>query len=229
MILHPEPEFFSTEMKLLVIDGLDTLVNLDYPRFHTSTSVRPEQQKWQNGRRYALLGSVVSALNKLAILRNTAVVVTTSSSTRSRAEDGLGAALVPGIGGVEWDSGIWSRLVLFRDFSGRFVGIQKSQGKNLIARDGSGDTGTLVRFEMNASGGLQETRVEQAKDSATTRPAEQRLPVRPPKRSYDEIADSEDEDVDEYGWADSDEHALAVENFAGDEHPVSGPQGGDGV
>lgn len=227
MILQPKPELLPPELSLLVVDGIDTLINLDYPRFQTTTtSIKPELQKWQSSRRYAMLGSVVSALNKLAVLHNAAVVITTSCSTRSRAENGLGAALVPGIGGAEWDGGIWNRLAIFRDFGGRFIGVQKSQGKNLISRDGAGETGKLVCFDINANGSLQEIQANRPTEDAASGAAKQRPNiVKPPKRSFDEIADSEDEDVDEYGWADSDEHALAVESFASAENSVPTEKG----
>ena len=38
-------------------------------------------------------------------------------------------------------------------------------------------------------------------------------PVKPRKRNFDEIADSEGEDVDEYGWAETDDDAIAAEGL----------------
>ncbi len=173
---------------------------------------KTEQQKWQAGRRYAILGSLVSALNKLAVLNHLAVVVTTGCSTRMRSDNGLGAALVPGIGGQEWDGGIWNRLVVFRDFSGRFVGVQRCQGKSLISRAEVGELGKLVSFEITAEGRVQERLALKPNDATITLHQKHKM-TSAPKRSFDEIADSEDEDVDEYGWVDADEHALTVEGL----------------
>lgn len=214
MTLHPKPDFFPPDIHLLVLDGLDTLINLDYPRYQTHTSMKPEQQRWQAGRRYAILGSVISALNKLAVVHNMAVIVTTSCSTRMRTDIGLGAALVPGVGGAEWEAGVWNRLVVFRDFSGRFVGVQKCQGKTLVSREGIGEAGRLVPFDMASNGRLQERELGRPEDRTEVEGQKQRpTPVKPPKRSFDEIADSEDEDVDEYGWADADDQALVMEGL----------------
>lgn len=220
-MLYPKSDFFPSDIRLLVLDGLDTLVNLDYPRYQTHTSLKPEQQRWQAGRRYAILGSVISAFNKQAVLHNMAVIVTTSCSTRMRADSGSGVALVPGAGGAEWEAGVWNRLVVFRDFSGRFVGVQKCQGKTLVSNHEVGEAGRLVCFDIAADGKVREREISTAVDRTVGSTTKQKPNLaKPPKRSFDEIADSEDEDVDEYGWADADEQALAIETLAGEDQPI---------
>lgn len=131
-----------------------------------------------------------------------------------RADSGLGVALVPGIGGAEWDGGVWNRLAVFRDFCGRFVGVQKCQGRILISREEVGEAGKLVCFDINPDGILSERQVDKPMDGAVVGgPKQRRSPVKPPKRAFDEIADSEEEDVDEYGWIDAHEHALVIEGL----------------
>lgn len=218
LILHPPREFFHSTCGLLVIEGLNALVDLDYPRYLFTNAAKSEPQKWQAGRRYAILGSLVTALNKLAVLSNIAVVVTTGCATRMRPDSGLGAALMPGIGGAEWDSGIWNRLAVFRDFEGRFIGISKCRGKSLISREEVGEVGRIVGFNLDANGHPHERQLGNAThgDSAP-RVKLKASPLKSMKRSFDEIADSESEDLDEYGWAETDEDAVAGDSLAADD------------
>ncbi|KAK6391396.1 hypothetical protein LTR65_004560 [Meristemomyces frigidus] len=206
LILHPRSSFPPDRASLMVIDGINTLIDLDYPRFPFAGSTKTEQQKWQTGRRYAVLGSLVSALNKLAVLNNVAIIVTTGCASRMRTESGLGSALVPGVGGGEWDGGVWTRLVVFRDFGGRLVGLQKCQGRSLISREEVGEVGRIVGFDITEYGTLRERTTKKGAEQALTKTV--RSPVRPRKRTYDEVADSDGEDADEYGWAEMDEDAL---------------------
>lgn len=216
MTIHTPQRLISEKTSLLVIDDLHILFDLDYPRQQFTSATKTEQQKWQAGRRYAILGSLVSALNKLAVLNNLAVVVTTGCSNRMRPDSGLGSALVPGVGGAEWEAGVWNRLVVFRDFGGRFVGIQKSQGKSHISREEVGETGRLIGFDITSNGAVQERQAAKTADGATAALAKARIsPVKPRKRAFDEIADSDGEDVDEYGWAEADD-AIAAEGLMGD-------------
>lgn len=220
IILHPRPDFPPDRTSLLVIDGINTLVDLDYPRFHQfGASTRTEQQKWQATRRYAVLGSLVNGLKKLAALNDIAVIVTTGCSTRGRNDSGLGLALVPGLGGSEWEAGIRSRMVMFRDFGGRFIGVQKCQSRSLISREEVGEVGKVFRVDTAENGSLR----GQAADVDVVEPTIDHLapakiissPKKPRKRVYDEIADSEGEDVDEYGWAETDEDVIATEGLGG--------------
>jgi hypothetical protein len=213
LILQPRPDFLRTGTSLLIIEGVNALIDLDYPRFPIMSSNKTEQQKWQSGRRYAVLGSLISALNKLAVLNNLAVVVTTGCASRMRSDSGLGSALVPGVGGTEWDSGIWTRLVVFRDFSVPLIGLQKCQGRSLISREEVGETGSVIGFEVDTDGLLRERQRERGNIVQEVAKAV-RSPVKPRKRTFDEVADSEGEDEDEYGWADTDDDALAAEALA---------------
>ena len=229
-ILNPPASFLPEKTSLLVIDDLHTLVDLDYPRGAYSAAAKTEQQKWQAGRRYAILGSLVSSLGKLAVLNNIAVIVTTGCSSRMRSDTGLSAAIGPGVGGSEWEAGIWSRLVLFRDFSRRFLGVQKSSGRNITPLDPVGDIRNGIAFEINQDGSLQEHII----DLTSSHPTSSIPPVTKKssspvkvvrKRVYDEIADSEeDEDLDEYGWAEKDDEVLAGEGLVDEHKPAAAEQ-----
>ncbi len=218
LILHPREDSIPPKAVLLVIDGLNYLMDIDYPRYQIAASNKTEAQKWQAGRRYAVLGSIVSALSKLAVINNMAVVVTTGCATRMRHDSGLGAALVPGIGGLEWESGIWNRIVVFRDFASRLVGVQKCQGRSAISREEVGEPGHLIAFEFGPTGSALERMMQKGAGITLVQPVKSKAsPAKPRKRAIDEIADSEGEDMDEYGWADADDGA-----FTGDGPAVDG-------
>ena len=221
--MHPPSNFVPPRCNLLVIEDLNSLIDLDYPRYQFATSTKTEQQRWQAGRRYAILGFLVSAINKLAVLNNLAAIVTTGCVTRMRPDSGLGAALVPAIGGPEWDGGIWNRLVVFRDFGGRIVGVQKCQGKSLIPREEVGEIGRLVAFNITSGGVVGERPASEGPQSLPAQQVKPRMsPVKPRKRNLDEIANSEGEDVDEYGWAEKDDDAITAEGLIDDGQAANG-------
>lgn len=216
-ILHTGQDFFPEKTSLLVVDGVNTLVDLDYPRFPYTSSTKSEAQKWQAGRRYTVLGNLVTGLNKLAYLKKFAVILTTGCSTRMRYDSGLGAALVPGVGGAEWEAVIRSRLVIFRDFGGRLIGVTKCQGKSFINREEVGEIGRVIGFDLAEDGSLQEKKKTIDAEAQKLLQKVHRSPLKPRKRNYDEIADSDGEDVDEYGWVEADDEHLAAKD-AGGEH-----------
>lgn len=225
LILHSPTTFPRQGTTLLVIEDLQTLIDLDYPRMPFGNASRSDQQKWQATRRYAVLGSLVTALGKLAVMHDMAVLVTTGCASRPRHDSGLGAALGPGVGGSEWESGIWSRTVLFRDFNGRFAGVQKCNGRNLTPLDPVGDIRNVTGFEISAGGWLKEQVIDltsSAPRANTRQPSKvASSPVNAVrKRNYEEIADS-DEDADEYGWAEKDEDAITGGGLVDEHKPAN--------
>jgi len=223
---HPPAWFPPTNTSLLVVDGLHTLVDIAYPRYSSASQyTKSETAKWASGRRYSALGTLVSALKKLAALHNIAVIITTGCATRMRPGSGFGAVLVPGVSGMEWDNSITNRLVLFRDFpvhragneattntkSARFVGVTKLHG-NTVAEEG--DVGHVVEFEIHDSGLKGVGDAEVGKDDLTAAALSSVprsgvvSPIKNRKRKLDVIDDSEDEISSEYGWLAEDEVAA---------------------
>jgi hypothetical protein len=196
--------------------------------FHASASSKPHSkntdvEKWASNRRFAIQADLISKLNKLATLHNMAVLITSQTVTRIRS--GQSALLMPAISGVEWDQGIATRLVLFRDWPPNDVvtlGGDKERWKRLryagvIKVNGAlqGEDGrfhTVVPFSVE-SGGLQELEMPAEKLTGVISSS----PVKARKRSFVEIADSEDEggSEDEYGWDEEDE--VAAEGLIVDE------------
>lgn len=225
LILHSPSTFLQQGTTLLVIDDLQTLIDRDYPRMPFGNASRSDQQKWQATRRYAVLGSLVTALGKLAVMHDMAVIVTTGCASRPRHDTGLGAALAPGAGGSEWESGVWSRTVLFRDFNGRFAGVQKCNGRNLTPLDPVGDIRNVTGFEISAGGWLKEQVIDLTSSAPQANTRQPSKAASSPanavrKRNYEEIADS-DEDADEYGWAEKDEDVIAGGRLVDEHKPAN--------
>lgn len=163
LTLHTPESFPPRNTALVVIDGLHAIFDVAYPRYRPGGySNKNDASKWAAGRRYSVLGSLIAALKKMAALHDMAIIVTTGCATRVRTGSGLGAALVPGVGGVEWDSGITNRLVIFRDLAprkerqsqrynggtatcARFIGLQKVNG---LSCGDDGDIGHLIAFKI---------------------------------------------------------------------------------
>jgi hypothetical protein len=118
LFLHPPASFPPAGTGLIVIDSISTLVENAYLRSHDDrSSKKSDAAKWAAGRKYAVTGEMVSKLGRMAAVSNLAVLITSQTITRIRS--GLGALLLPAISGLEWENGISTQLVLFRDWPPR--------------------------------------------------------------------------------------------------------------
>ena len=139
---------------------------------------------------------------------------------------GAPLGLVPGVGGSEWETGVWARAAVLRDFAGRFVGVSKARGTAVAP--GTAGLGTVVAFDIG-EGGLATEDARKQQDHAASDEARKAVtlsPVRGRKRALEEIADSDDdEEADEYGgWAGLEEDALAgVDVIGGDVADAEAP------
>ena len=107
------------------------------------------------------MNDLISALSKVAALHDIALLITSQTITKIRA--GSRALLVPAISGAEWENGISTRLVLFRDWvagkgkcnpadaatlqNARFAGILKANGMTLANEGGVGE---VVAFTIGS-------------------------------------------------------------------------------
>lgn len=161
LIVHPPSSFPPPNTSLIVIDSLSTLFDNAYPRNADDRRARNrnDQSRWAAGRKFAVMNEVVSRLGRIASLHDIAVLLSCQTITRIR--EGSRATLVPAISGTEWDSGISTRLVLFRDWvpgqgkwndadsnrlrRARFAGLVKVNG--VISAD-EGGVGNVVPFTI---------------------------------------------------------------------------------
>lgn len=105
------------------------------------------------------MNELISTLTRVAAVHDLALLITSQTITRIRA--GSRALLVPAISGAEWENGISTRLVLFRDWvpgqrksnkkdgarlqKTRFAGVLKVHGA-VLADDGG--VGRVVPFAV---------------------------------------------------------------------------------
>lgn len=161
LFTHPPASFPQSNASLVVIDSLSTLIDNAYPR-NTDDRLRnkTDQSKWAAGRRYAVINDLIAIFTKFAALHDIALLITCQTITRIRGASR--ALLVPALTGIEWESGISTRLLLFRDWvpqqpkaqdkvdtdrlqKARFAGLVKVNG--VVLAD-EGGVGNVVPFAI---------------------------------------------------------------------------------
>ncbi|KAJ4407074.1 hypothetical protein N0V91_004241 [Didymella pomorum] len=237
LFMRPPASFPQSVTSLVVIDSLSTLIDNAYPR-NTDDRVKnkTDQSKWAAGRRYAVINDMIATFTKFAALHDIALVITCQTITRIRGASR--AMLVPAITGIEWENGISTRLLLFRDWvppqakaqdkleadrlqKTRFAGLVKVNG---VALTDEGGVGNVVPFAIEQHG-LCDVNIT-TDDTATTTV----LPIqaRPHKRTFDEVDENaaEEPSSDEvYGWIEDD--GVAAEGLLIDDagnNDVNAPQ-----
>ena len=148
LLTHESTSFPPKGTGLIVVDSVSSLFAAAFPRANDDSDSKqtPDKSKkndvgsWAASRKWVVMGDFVSRLGKLAATNNIAVLLTSDTTTRIRAE--TGAMLHPAISGTTWESGVSARVVLFRDWlfepgkalnegylpGMRFAGILKAGG-----------------------------------------------------------------------------------------------------
>ncbi|PSK54128.1 DNA repair protein rhp55 [Elsinoe australis] len=218
LLLYPPSSLPLQSTSLLIITNIHSPLDAAYPRFPPNASrLQSEAQKWAANRRYAVTGSLIQALRKVAVVHGLAVVATSNAVTRGRGRGEGGAVLVSAMGGVEWERGVGGRVGCFRDYSlsvsrrglgdwkdGWFLGVTKVGGKTLV--EGDGEVGVAVGVEVGVWG-MREVRGRGGRVGGAV--AKIVSPVKSKgKRTFEEVGDSDDEMGSEYGWDEGDEVAA---------------------
>ncbi|KAF2636926.1 P-loop containing nucleoside triphosphate hydrolase protein [Massarina eburnea CBS 473.64] len=210
LFVHRPSAFPPPNTGLIVIDSLSTLFDNAYPRNADNRGARnkSEQARWAAGRKFAVMNELIVTLTRVAALHDIALLVTCQTITRMRG--GSRALLVPAISGAEWENGISTRVVLFRDWAAqkaRFAGILKTNGVTLADEGGVGE---VVPFSIDSVrlGAMNIAAVDITTPTISTE-------ARPLKRQFAEMDDEEGHeglngpDSDElYGWIEDDEVAA---------------------
>ncbi|KAH7072386.1 P-loop containing nucleoside triphosphate hydrolase protein [Paraphoma chrysanthemicola] len=158
LFMHAPPTFPPQHTSLVVIDSLSTLIDNAYPR-NVEGKNKNEQSRWAAGRRFTVINELISTFSRFAALHDIALLLTCQTITRIRGASR--ALLVPAISGVEWENGVSTRLVLFRDWvrqgktkdtadadklrKARFAGLVKLNG---VALAEEGGVGSVVPFTI---------------------------------------------------------------------------------
>ncbi|KAF6240862.1 hypothetical protein HO173_000654 [Letharia columbiana] len=225
LLTHQSSTFPPTETNLVVVDSISTLFALAFPKTAENASSqqnpirKSDAGQWASGRRWAVMGDLISKISRLAATKSIAILLTSQTTTRIRSE--TGAVLHPAISGTAWDTGISTRIVIFRDWffqasetassqgeyipGVRLAGVMKAKG---ISYEG---VGKVVMFVIEKTR-LREITVDQTKIRLNGSPV---LPATSLKRKRGEIANSQSEDEEaesdqEFGWA-ADDHILTTE------------------
>ncbi|KAF6224742.1 hypothetical protein HO133_009936 [Letharia lupina] len=220
LLAHQSSTFPPTETNLVVVDSISTLFALAFPKTAENASSqqnpirKSDAGQWASGRRWAVMGDLISKISRLAATKNIAILLTSQTTTRIRSE--TGAVLHPAISGTGWDTGISTRMVIFRDWvfqasetassqgeyipGVRLAGVMKAKG---ISYEG---VGKVVMFVIEKTR-LREITVDQTKIRLNGSPV---LPATSLKRKRGEIANSQSGDEDpesdrEFGWAADDD------------------------
>ena len=119
LVAHQSTSFPPSNTSLIVIDSISSLFALAFPKTlegtYTQTPVKKsDAAQWAASRRWVVMSDFISNISRLAATRNSAILLTSQTTTRIRCE--TGAVLHPAISGTAWDSGISTRVVLFRDW-----------------------------------------------------------------------------------------------------------------
>jgi hypothetical protein len=160
LFMHAPAAFPPQSTSLVVIDSLSTLIDDAYPRNVEPPRNKTDQSRWAAGRRFTVINELISTFSRFAALHDIALLLTCQTITRIRSASR--ALLVPAIAGVEWENGVSTRLVLFRDWvragkptdsadadrlrKARFAGLVKANG---VALTEEGGVGNVVPFAID--------------------------------------------------------------------------------
>ncbi|XP_014559035.1 hypothetical protein COCVIDRAFT_13963 [Bipolaris victoriae FI3] len=230
LFVHPPASFPPQNTSLVVIDSLATLVDNAYPR-HTDDRIaknRTDQARWAAGRRFAIISELIAAFTRFAALHDLVLLITSQTITRIRGASR--ALLVPAISGIEWESGVSTRLVLFRDWvrhgkptdksdaerlqRARFAGLVKADG---VALADEGGVGNVVAFTIEKNG-LCDISIATNDITAPLLVPEEGRTSKRPFAEIDEDAAEEPNSDELYGWMEDD--GVATEGLLIDEAPI---------
>ncbi|KAK4192719.1 P-loop containing nucleoside triphosphate hydrolase protein [Podospora australis] len=205
LLCWPTPATIPTGTGLIVIDSLSALINHAFPKLPERQNAKGRGPKAAI-RRFQVLQYIVSSLQKLAATRDIAIAILTQCATKMQAE--RSATLVPALNASAWVQGMSTRLVLFRDWLSddydeeqalRFVAVQKLNGRDVPVVEGDS---LIFAFDIDAIGLVAiECNKTQDSNGPTSAPAAQKRKL---GETDFEIADSDADDDEDYGW--DDEH-----------------------
>ena len=214
IFLHPTDKFPPAPATLIVVDDLSNIIHGSFPKGKDksadtkSTGIREKQAQKAAGRKWAILADLATAMSRLDVVRNVAILVVNQTATSlSRGEK---ARLKPALTTPQWTLAVQNRILLYRDFvpaksaeglpatiahQMRFAEVAKLNGKE---RDyGHSPTSFVIVKE-----GIHEVQFKDKPSTEPLPPESQPEMNGPTKRKADEIADSEDEG-DEVGSDDN--------------------------
>lgn len=202
-------------------------------------AVQEKLAKKAAGKRIQIRESLAAAMSKLAALRDLAILVLTGTTTNLKDGEQRGV-LTPAFASKAWESAVHTRIMLYRDFPPDGLQAEPDVIAQLEAGLRYADVQKLARKQICTSqvpfvitaGGLQAVDLPDTTDyggpilegnGIAEEPSEPDLPPLPlgielpepgRKRTFHEIADSEDDDSDSFSRNSSDADGNEIEQPA---------------
>ncbi|KAL4892425.1 P-loop containing nucleoside triphosphate hydrolase protein [Aspergillus ambiguus] len=224
LLLRPPQGFPPEETKLVVVDSASALFPAYFPnpselraRLAQSKVTDRAQIQWLMNRKWNVMSELANGLVRLATTRRLAALVVNQAHTKIRGHPR--ATLCPVLTGGSWEASVYTRIVLYWDFSTgerdegqcavRFAELTKRAGRMLSIRAEE----NIVPFRIESDGlyGLDRgpSTCSAVEEAAVEKPVNEEASASQRKRKVDEIADSQDEDSDgEFGWTEGDDEGL---------------------
>ncbi|GAE00178.1 conserved hypothetical protein [Paecilomyces variotii No. 5] len=236
LLLRPPACFPPEGTALLVVDTISGPFPSYFPhatelksRLSQGRIADNHQLQWLLNRKWNVTSDLASHLTKLATINRMAVLVLNQTHTKIKGQPR--PTLYPALAGGSWESTVYSRIVLYRDwpdpetyedvdeFSSRrvrFAEIVKRTGKLQNLRNDD----DIIPFFIEDEGFRELVkRPKLPPSSAVTISGTTSTCAKPRKRKVDEVADSEEEGLEsdgDYGWIESDDAGLLVEDDEND-------------
>lgn len=112
--------------------------------------LKHDSHTWAASRKWSVLQYIISSLQKLATLRNIAIVLLNQSITKM--QPGAGAILVSAMSSTAWDAGIATSVALFRDWGWdgkqvRYARVLRADG---VTAGDKGVVGKVLAFTIES-------------------------------------------------------------------------------
>ncbi|KAI4175892.1 MAG: hypothetical protein LQ348_006095 [Seirophora lacunosa] len=150
LLIYPTPSFPPKGTSLLVVDSVSVPFNHAFAQSNGHER-KTDVAQWASGRRWAVMGDLISAIGKLAATRNITALLINQTTTKLKLESA--AWLQPAMTGAAWDAGIQCRILLFRDWQMRIddESSQEQGGYAAVVKVGDGPVkgfGEIVPFAI---------------------------------------------------------------------------------
>ncbi len=137
LLAHSTATFPPKGATLLIVDSISMPFNQAFASSNKynedrASGKRSDVAQWAAGRRWAVMTDLITAIAKLAATRNMCVILISQTTTKMRL--GNTALLQPALSGTAVDSGVSSRILLYRDWQVETSDRPKEE-RSVAARD----------------------------------------------------------------------------------------------
>ncbi|EXJ57886.1 hypothetical protein A1O7_05309 [Cladophialophora yegresii CBS 114405] len=180
VFLYPPASFPSPQTCLIVVDDLSNLLLGAFSRTQKNlkpsapAAVRERFEKQAASKRFQVMENLATAMSKMAAIRNIAIVVLTNATTNLKSSNR--ATLKPALFSQAWESAVYTRIMLYRDFvddaqlaearDARSLGLRYAEVQRMAKKDFITNP---VPFVIS-SGGLRELALSEAASQARLLP-----------------------------------------------------------